>query len=140
MSSNYSYKGGIVSEKQLVMLCRLVKGPLPLDGLTKWDTNCLAKLEDMGFVDVEATEATLLAEGRAAVVALNAKVNGKAAPTTAPAPKRAYKPRAAKPAIPAKSNGHGSLDLAAIRAQIVARYEADLAAVDRLAEIASALK
>lgn len=67
------------------------------------------------------------------VIDVNQRVNGKAEPVA----KRKYKPRAAKSAIPAKSNGHGALDFAELRAQIVARYEADLAACDRLAQIAA---
>jgi len=136
VSAVYRYGGMNFTEKQVAMLCALVKRPMDLDVASKRDRTTAALLASNGVAVNDGESVEITDKGRAAIAAINAKVNGKAEPGA----KRKYTPRAAKPAIPAKSNGHGSLDLAAIRAQIVARYEMDLAAVDRLAEIASALK
>jgi len=136
VSATYTHGGVQYTEKQVAMLCALVKRPIDLDNASKRDRTTAALLASNGVAVNDGESVEITDKGRAAIAAINARVNGKSEPAT----KRTYKPRAAKPAIPAKSNGHGSLDLAAIRAQIVARYEADLAAVDRLSEIASALK
>jgi len=135
-SKNYGHAGVIYTEAQVAMLCSLVKRPIDLDTASKRERTTAALLASNGVASNDGESVEITDKGRAAIAAINAKVNGKAEP----AAKRTYKPRTPKPPIPAKSNGHGHLDLAAIRAQIVARYEMDLAAVDRLSEIASALK
>lgn len=137
MSRVYRIDGELYTAPQIATLCQLVKKPRglsELDGIAMKPYRILSKRGDI-LLDEHNEVATITDKGRAVVVNVNERVNGKGEPK----PKRNYTRRAVKAAAPAKHNGHGALDLAQLREQIVARYEADLAAVTRLEEIAAHL-
>lgn len=120
----------MLTSKQLEVLHRLSKGPLALEEIQGHDNRTLSSLEDHGLADIQATEATITAKGREALTGLPPRYSKR--PRPAPAPAATTKP-----------NGHGQITAAAIaelRAQIQARYDADLAALDRLAAIATAIE
>lgn len=132
--------------RQAAVLAQLAHGPVIVDELTKYDRNALDKLEELDLATIGAEQATITNAGRKVMVALNEKVNGKPAETKPPAaetkPAKAETPAAPRetkaPARETPPPRHG-IDFARLRAEIVARYEADLAALDRLSEIARAV-
>lgn len=139
------------SAKQVTMLCALAKAPMSVDGLNGFDRNCLSKLNDLDLIDLNDTRAAITQEGREVVVALNAKVNGesKAPPEAETKPAKPGRRRNATTSAVAKLKPRresppptGTVDLSTLdilREQIQKRYESDLAAVDRLIEIANAV-
>jgi hypothetical protein len=162
VSGVYNVRGVSLTEKQATLLLSLIKGPMLIEGANGYDRRTLAILGDAELVKSNDVRAEITDEGRKVVIELNAKVNGTPAPEPAPAP-RETKPRkikakgrrqpAAKAAAAAKRNSRdsrerpaarresppptGVVDFEALRARIVEHYEADLAACDRMREIAA---
>lgn len=121
--NNYSIGGYVVGAKGIEMLRGLAIEPLALDGLDGFQKRRLLALAKKGLVTSDAKQATLTAKGTALFTEATSrpKTNGKRAPRKAS--------RQSK-----RSNGHVP-NFTALRAQIVARYEQDLAALDRVIAI-----
>ena len=132
MGTTYRTSAGALTEQQLAMLRGLESKPIDdLEELGGYKTNSLHKLEAKGLAELGATEATITKKGLEVLKDLGKPGRGQ----KEPAPDRKVgKTNGAQPA----TAGRAGL-LQDLRAQIVARYEADLAAVDRLIEIAKAV-
>jgi hypothetical protein len=141
MTARFTILGVGLSQKQAAMLCELVKKPMAMDGITGHDRNALTALADQDVIEVDDTKATITDKGRKVVIELNRKVNGETAtpnPETKPAIRKTTRPkRETKPTKRESPPPTGVVDFDALRAQIVAHYEADLAACDRMREIAA---
>ena len=129
MGKMISVAGCRLTEGQVIWLRKLAAGPVDLEPLGGFDARTLSLLEDKGLASIEATQALVTPKGRTAAASLAG---------AAERAKPASKPAASKP-----SNSRGFLSseaIAEMRAQIAARYEADLAALDRLAAIAETIE
>ncbi len=138
--------------RQIAVLCQMAKAPLQLDGLGAWDRNAVTALEECGCVTENDEAAVLTAKGRAVIAAVSSRVNGapppgamqetatKTSKAGGRAPRRDSRERpATEPAKRESPPPTGMVDFSTLRAQIVAHYEADLAALTRLEEIAKAI-
>lgn len=126
-----------LTAKQVDLLRAL---PLALDALTGFKRRTLAALVECGFAIEEIEEARVTDAGRAALG------NGKSKPADPAKPARPGQARKATRArIPAvgtrasRTPAAAAPTYAAMRAEIVARYEADLAALDHVIELSRRL-
>jgi hypothetical protein len=167
MTARFNVLGVGLSAKQATMLCALVKKPMAMDGLNGFDCDALEALNDQDCIEIDETKAAITDKGRKVVIELSAKVNGAtdaiATTTTKTSKVGAAEPRRDSREKPAPlrgpspahdpTRGHakdrpysgapisppptGVVDFDALRARIVEHYEADLAACDRMREIAA---
>jgi hypothetical protein len=158
MAAVYHVGEHAYTPRQATVLCKLLKGPMSVDGLNGWDRNSLSALSDRDVIDLNDTRAVINDAGRKVVIELNKKVNGAASPAPEKMPaaqvrtsRASTRTRAPSDSGPSAGTNTGDsrerpalappqgrvLDLDKLKAAVEAQYRSDLASIERLAEISA---
>lgn len=132
---SWNVNGETVTAQQIKLLRSIATGPGPLDS---YPVRVVNSCERHGWVESEVEEVHITAKGKALLAALDG-IAGTQRRGASPRRILAAKPRRGRPpkakTTPSGNGAFALADYQRLRSEIEARYQADLAALDRACQI-----